>query len=101
LRDAWQALWRPAITSLSAAGATYLLGRFVWLPENAFLSLVVQTVVYTAYYLLAWMILPNGVKHLSTVLSAFKSFRPKREPVDVPERAFGKVASNPAETVAV
>jgi hypothetical protein len=101
LRDAAAALWRPALTSLSAAGATYLVGRFIWLPQNILLSLIYQTAIYMTYYILAWMGLPNGREHLSTVLGVVKSFQRKREPMEAPERAFGTVPASTGETATV
>jgi hypothetical protein len=57
-----------------------------------------QTAMYMTYYLAAWMGLPNGREHLSTVLGVVKSFRRKREPMEVPDRAFGTIPASTGET---
>ncbi len=75
LADAWEAIWRPAITSIAAAGGTWAFAHYVDLPPNPGLSLLLQGIVYGVMYIAAWLALPNGRERLVGVLSLVKSLK--------------------------
>jgi O-antigen/teichoic acid export membrane protein len=78
MRDAWQALWRPGVTSIGAAVVTwFVVTTFLTLPVNAGLSLLVQMAIYTLAYVAAWLMIPDGHRHLLNVWSLLKQMRGK------------------------
>ncbi|HEV7301961.1 MAG TPA: lipopolysaccharide biosynthesis protein [Tepidisphaeraceae bacterium] len=75
LGDAWDALWRPGVTSIGAAIATLALMIVVPRSSQPFVALVAQAVIYGAIYFGLWMIVPGGRQRLRDVLGIFKMLR--------------------------
>lgn len=77
LRDLGITLARPAVASITAV--VVLLGVHQVFPTdlNAVMSLLVDGVLYTAFYLSVWMVLPNGRQTLLEMLQLTKEFRGK------------------------
>lgn len=76
LRDAWEALWRPSVTSISAGVALYLIREYaIHMPTHAFPALMIQGVIYCTLYVLAWCLLPDGKKRLLAIVGHVKTMR--------------------------
>lgn len=75
LSDLAITLARPAVASISAAVA--LIGVHQLFPTdlNAVISLVVDGVLYSLFYLAVWMVLPNGRQTLLEILRLTKELR--------------------------
>lgn len=81
LRDLGITLARPAVASITAA--VVLLGVHQVFPTslNALIGLLVDGMLYSAFYLSVWMVLPNGRQTLLEMFQLTKEFRrkPKRD----------------------
>lgn len=79
LRDAWEALWRPAATSLSAAAATWMITSHIHVPAQPALALLLYAVIYGVLYLAAWCALPDGYSHLTRTIGLVKSLKKSKQ----------------------
>ncbi len=77
LRDLGIILARPAVASITAA--VVLLGVHQVFPTdlNALIGLLVDGVLYSAFYLSVWMVLPHGRQTLLEMFQLTKEFRRK------------------------
>lgn len=77
LIDLAKTLARPAVASISAGIALFGVHQLFPTGLNAVISLLIDCVLYGLFYLIVWMVLPNGRQTLLEILQLTKEFRRK------------------------
>ena len=78
LTDLLTTLARPAVASLSAAVALIGVNQLFPISLNVVISLLIDCVVYSLFYLSVWMVLPNGRHTLLEMLQLTKELRNRK-----------------------
>ena len=74
--DLIEVLWRPALASVMAGVTLYCSNLYIGSPIPL-ISLILDSLLYGLFYILCWLILPNGKTTLINFLLLAKEFRGK------------------------
>lgn len=76
----WQlnrALWKPTVASLTAGIALYGANLIWQYEQRNSISMLFDAIVYTVFYFLCWVILPQGWQTLKEMLALLKALKSK------------------------
>jgi hypothetical protein len=72
-----RALWKPTVASLTAGIALYGSNLMWQYEQKNSIYLLFDAIFYTIFYLLCWVILPQGWQTLKEMLALLKAFKSK------------------------
>ncbi len=76
ISDLFGALWRPALTSVTAAAGLYLTDTFVSFDTIPVAALLFDMAVYTLLYAASWLIVPSGRRTIQEIRVLAKELTP-------------------------
>lgn len=79
LSDLMDALWRPALASVTAGTLLFAIGCLFPSKGNSVIELLIDFSFYVLFYILSWSVLPNGRQHMREFLGLVNEFRRKRK----------------------
>ena len=69
-------MWRPAAASITAGILLYAAGVLVTVPGPLAVLLVLDLVIYLIFYIVVWLLLPQGRRSAGEILKIVKDLRP-------------------------
>ncbi len=78
LSDLGTAIWRPATASIAAGACLYFVSRALSFSIPVGLSLMLDFVVYALFYILIWIVLPNGRRSVREVAENVRELKQRR-----------------------
>ena len=79
-RDLLEALWRPAFAACTAGGGLFAVNEVLHPLPALWMGILIDLFIYGLFYILCWVITPNGLGVIREMLDMLKALRP--QPVD-------------------